>query len=79
MRAKGNLLKRFKLIWVVQSYAEKYSAWPVGQITATCLRRPALDKRGASRSLLLGGWPVMNLIAFLAGRSRGNNARGALP
>ncbi|HWX37059.1 MAG TPA: hypothetical protein VNZ53_57810, partial [Steroidobacteraceae bacterium] len=41
-------MSRFKLIWVVQSSSKKYSAWPVGQITSTCLRCPALDK-GALR------------------------------
>jgi len=48
MRVNSNLLKRFKLIWVVQSLFEKYFACPVGQITSTSFRRPA-SIRGALR------------------------------
>jgi hypothetical protein len=56
MRAKSNLSKQLKLIWVVQSVQKKYSTLPVGQIISTSPRRPALT-RGAyasSRTLSAG-------------------------
>ena len=48
MRLKRNLMRRFKLIWVVQSPYQKYSACAVGQITSTDSRVPP-RLRGALR------------------------------
>ena len=39
LRAKSNFWKQFKLIWVVQSFPQKYCALPVGQIISTSPRR----------------------------------------
>jgi hypothetical protein len=41
---KANLLKQFKLIWVVQSYLQKYSRSLLTQITSTTLVIPAQYK-----------------------------------
>src|ERR1035438_5867983 len=48
MRANCNLLKRFKVIWVVQSCSEKNSACAVGQITFTTSHR-SVPARGTYR------------------------------
>jgi hypothetical protein len=48
MRVERNLLKQFKLIWVVQSCCEKQIASPVGQIISTSQRYP-VPTRGAFR------------------------------
>jgi len=41
-RANANFVSHLKLIWVVQSSGEKYSACVVGQIKSISLRHPAL-------------------------------------
>src|SRR5260221_14258089 len=46
---KRNLLKRIKLIWVVQSHLQKYSASHLTQITSRTPAVPLLT-RGVSRS-----------------------------
>ena len=48
VRLKRNLMRRFKLIWVVQSPCQKYCACAVGQISGTDSGRPA-SIRGALR------------------------------
>jgi len=49
LREKANFLSRIKLIWVVQTSAQKYSASPAPQITSIS---PAVSShwRGGSRS-----------------------------
>ena len=49
VRVNSKLLRRFKLIWVVQSPSKKYFAFAVGQINSTD-SRVLTHKRGASRS-----------------------------
>ncbi|WP_141686822.1 hypothetical protein [Bradyrhizobium sp. LMTR 3] len=49
LRAKSNLLNRFKLIWVVQSASQIYSASTSPQISGY-FPPSRLDKRGVSRS-----------------------------
>jgi hypothetical protein len=49
LREKSNFASGFKLIWVVQSGCEKYSACSVGQIRRTHSAVPRCEE-GASRS-----------------------------
>ena len=59
MRVKDNLLKRFKLIWVVQSLLRKYFACRVGQISGTESGRPA-SIRGAYASSRTLRWDAVD-------------------
>src|SRR5262249_29006304 len=49
VRVQINFANAFKLIWVVQSLARKYSALLLHQFSGISLR-PALHRRGVSRS-----------------------------
>jgi hypothetical protein len=50
LREKSNFTSAFKVIPLVQSSRQKYSAWRVGQISRIVLRIPPRLKRGVSRS-----------------------------
>jgi hypothetical protein len=59
MRAKPNLLKRFNLIWVVQSWREKYFAFHPPPIDGY-LALSRLTQRGASRSSRTLMWDAVD-------------------
>ena len=44
LRVRGDLLCYLKLIWVVQSSLQKYSAFPVGQIKTTTRAIPSREE-----------------------------------
>jgi hypothetical protein len=48
LRAKGNFISRFKVIWVVQSPRAKYFAFHLALIGGYC-RASRLDRRGVAR------------------------------
>ena len=53
MRLSAKLLKQINAILPVQSCAQKYSAFPVGQINSTSC--PVLSDRGALRNVINAG------------------------
>src|SRR5258708_40055512 len=61
---KPNLLKRIKLIWVVQSCLQKYSASHLTQITSRTPAVPLLT-RGVSRSSRTRGRDAVDAAALL--------------
>ena len=54
LHTNGNLLNNFRLIWVIQPPAQKYSAWHRPQISGFSLPS-RLDKRGGSRVVTNAG------------------------
>jgi len=74
LRAKSNLSKRIKLIWVVQSCRKKYSASHVGQITLTSSPR-LIRMRGGSRSSRTLRWDAVDAERATDERSRGGRRR----
>jgi hypothetical protein len=68
LRETADLLSRINVIWVVQSFCEKYSAFPVGQIISTSSPRPASQRgdsrssRSAGRDAVDAGAPLTNAL-----------------
>jgi len=69
LRANGNLLNNFRLIWVIQPPAQKYSAFPHPQSVA--FSAPSrLDKMGGSRVVTNAGRDAVDAAASGAKRVR---------
>jgi hypothetical protein len=77
LRGGAILLRHFKLICPVQSFPQKYSAGPVGQIRGTGLR--VLSHRGALANVIDAGEDAVDAEALLDGqRGRGRRSRVVL-
>jgi hypothetical protein len=61
-RVRGDLLRLFNLIWVVQSSLQKYFAFGVGQIKFTT--RAVLSHRGALRNVTNAGRDAVDADAL---------------
>jgi hypothetical protein len=73
LRAKRKLPNDFKLIWVVQSSAQKYSVSDSTQITAL-IRVVSFRQEGRSRVVTNAGRDVVDARALV--RHRDRKARG---
>src|SRR5260370_23214892 len=62
LRVNFNLRSDFKVIWVVQSLSKKYSAFAVGQISATSSRH-LIPQEGRFAIVTNAGWDVVDATA----------------
>jgi hypothetical protein len=62
LRANFDLRSDSKLIWVIQSLSQKYSAFAVGQITAISSRHP-IPEEGRIAIVTNAGWEAVDAAA----------------